>query len=71
MKMNVEREVAALQRMTVKQLRAKFAAVFGEETQANNKAWLVSEVVTTAPVTRDSRLPLSGSSLVREYKARR
>jgi hypothetical protein len=45
MKMNVERELAALQRMTVKQLRAKFAEVFGDETQANNKAWLVKRIL--------------------------
>lgn len=44
MKMNVEREVAALQRMTVKELRAKYAEVFGEETPAHNKAWLVKRI---------------------------
>ncbi len=35
------REVAALQRMTVKQLRQRYAEVFGEETNGHNKAWLV------------------------------
>ncbi|MSR55826.1 MAG: DUF2924 domain-containing protein, partial [Gemmataceae bacterium] len=38
--MNVGREVAALLRMTVKQLRQKYAEVFGEETNGHNKAWL-------------------------------
>jgi len=27
--------------MTVKELRDKYAEIFGEETPANNKAWLV------------------------------
>jgi hypothetical protein len=44
MTMNIAREVAALQRMTVKQLRDKYAEVFGEETPAHNKAWLVKRI---------------------------
>jgi len=44
MQMNIAKEVAALQRMTVKELRAKYADAFGEETNANNKAWLVKRV---------------------------
>lgn len=42
--MNVAKEVAALQRMTVGQLREKFAEVFGEETRAGNKVWLVKRI---------------------------
>ena len=37
-------EVAALQRMTVKELRARYAEVFGEATNANNRAWLVKRI---------------------------
>jgi hypothetical protein len=44
MEMNVGREVAALQRMTVKQLRQKYAEVFGEDTNGHNKAWLVKRI---------------------------
>src|SRR5262245_1198534 len=44
MHLNVGKEVAALQRMTVKELRAKYAEVFGEETPAHNKAWLVKRI---------------------------
>ncbi len=44
MEMNVGREVAALQRMTVKQLREKYAEVFGEDTNGHNKAWLVKRI---------------------------
>jgi hypothetical protein len=42
--MNVDKEVAALQRMTVNQLREKFAEVFGEATRAGNKSWLVKRI---------------------------
>jgi Protein of unknown function (DUF2924) len=40
----VAREVAALQRMTTKQLCEKYAAVFGEATNGRNKAWLVRRI---------------------------
>jgi Protein of unknown function (DUF2924) len=43
-KTNFKRDIAALQQMTNKQLRAKYAETFGEETQANNKAWLVKRI---------------------------
>jgi hypothetical protein len=44
MHLNVGKEVAALQRMTVKELREKYAEAFGEETNANNKVWLVKRI---------------------------
>ena len=44
MEPNVGRAVAALERMTVKQLRQKYAEVFGEETNGHNKAWLVKRI---------------------------
>ncbi len=44
MHLNVGKEVAALKRMTVKELRAKYAEVFGEDTPANNKGWLVKRI---------------------------
>jgi hypothetical protein len=34
-------EIAALPRLRVSELRAKFAAVFGEPTPSHNKVWLV------------------------------
>lgn len=45
MSVNVARELAALPRMTVNELRAKYAEVFGEATNANNKAWLVKRIL--------------------------
>ncbi len=44
MRMNVDKEVAALQRMTVGALREKFADVFGESTNARHKQWLVKRI---------------------------
>lgn len=44
MSLNVGREMAALQRMTVKQLRQRYIEVFGEETNGHNKPWLVRRI---------------------------
>ena len=45
MSLNVGKEVAALQRMTVRELRNRYAEIFGEETRAGNKAWLVKRII--------------------------
>ena len=45
MQMNVAKEVAALQRMTVQELRAKYAEAFGEGTNSKNKGWLIKRIV--------------------------
>lgn len=42
--LNIAKEVAALERMTAKQLRDKFAEVFGETTNANNRVWLLKRI---------------------------
>jgi hypothetical protein len=44
MEMNVGKEVAALRRMTVNELRAKYTDVFGEPTNARHKEWLVRRI---------------------------
>jgi hypothetical protein len=44
MDLNVEKEVAAMKRMTVNELRAKYTEVFGEETKARHKEWLVRPI---------------------------
>jgi hypothetical protein len=38
--LNVEKEVAALQRMTVNELRERYREVFGEESRSRNKQFL-------------------------------
>jgi len=44
MDLNIVKEVAALQRLAVKELRGRYAEVFGDTTNANNKAWLVKRI---------------------------
>lgn len=39
-RLNIAREVAALRRMTVRELRARYTEVFGEATRSGNKDWL-------------------------------
>ena len=62
MSLNVAREVAALQRLTVPQLRRRYAEVYGETTNANNRAWLVRRIVwpQDMPIEKDaSHWPLA------------
>jgi hypothetical protein len=42
--LNLVNEVAALQRLTIGQLRQRFAELFGEATHASNRAWLVKRI---------------------------
>ena len=44
MPVNTAKEVAALERMTVGELRLRYAEVFNEETKAGNKAWLIKRI---------------------------
>lgn len=39
-RLNIAREVAALKRMTVKELRGRYVEVFDEATRSGNKDWL-------------------------------
>jgi hypothetical protein len=42
--LNIVNEVAALQRLSVGQLRQRFAELFGEATAASNRTWLVKRI---------------------------
>lgn len=44
MQINVGKEVAAMQRMTLKELQNRYAELFGEATKVGNKAWLVKRI---------------------------
>ena len=44
MNMNVGKEIAALNHMTVPQLRDRYAELFGDQTRTSNRAWLVKRV---------------------------
>jgi hypothetical protein len=41
---NIVNEVAALQRLSVGQLRQRFAELFGEATAASNRTWLLKRI---------------------------
>src|SRR5262245_64029044 len=41
---NLATEIAALPRLRVSELRARFVAVFGEPTPSHNKVWLVKRI---------------------------
>jgi hypothetical protein len=42
--LNIVNEVATLERLSVGQLRQRFAELFGEATQASNRTWLVKRI---------------------------
>jgi hypothetical protein len=42
--LNIVHEVATLERLTVGQLRQRFAELFGEATLASNRTWLVKRI---------------------------
>ena len=44
MTVNIGKELAALQRLTIKELKTRYAEVFGEATNAANRAWLVKRI---------------------------
>jgi hypothetical protein len=43
--LNIVNEVAALQRLSIGQLRQRFAELFGEATAASNRTWLVKRII--------------------------
>jgi len=45
MHVNVDKEVAALEAMTVAELRSRYGEVFGEESRVRQKTWLVRRIV--------------------------
>jgi len=44
MPLSIAKELAVLQRMTTRELRAKYADVFREETHATNRTWLIKRI---------------------------
>ncbi len=116
MALNIGKEVSAMKRMTVTQLRERYGEVFGESCRSNHKQWLVKRIAwrlqaneegdlserarkraaelandadlrmkappqkksspaprgrkvqATIKRTHDSRIPMPGTVLTREYK---
>jgi Protein of unknown function (DUF2924) len=44
MQLNVQKEVSALKRLTIKDLRAKYAELFGDQTRTGNRTWLLRRI---------------------------
>ena len=44
MPLNIDKEVAAMKRMTVGQLQEKYAEVYGESTNGRHKEWLMKRI---------------------------
>jgi hypothetical protein len=53
---HVATEIAALPRLRVSELRAKFAAVFGEPTPSHNKVWLIKRIAWRLQAQAESDL---------------
>ena len=54
--MNVEKELAALRRMSVDDLRLRYAEVFGETTNGRHKDWLVKRIIYRMQVEAEGDL---------------
>jgi hypothetical protein len=57
MSKSIEKQVAAMQRMSVAELRAEYAGAFGEPTRAGNRAWLVKRVAWRLQADAEGDLP--------------
>jgi hypothetical protein len=54
--MSIHHEIAALHRLTFKQLRARYAEVYGEGTSAANRAWLIRRIAYRLQVLAEGDL---------------
>lgn len=58
-RLNMAREVAALKRMTVKELRGRYVEVFGEATRSGNKNWLWKRIAWRMQANAEGGLMLN------------
>ena len=54
--LNIIKEVAQMERMTVDELRARFAEVFGEPTNGRHKQWLIKRIAWRMQANAEGRL---------------
>ena len=66
MEINVGKELAALERMTVDDLRGRYAQVFGEPTNARHKQWLVRRIIWRMQAMADGDLSERARQRARE-----
>ena len=53
MQQDFEKEVARFREMTVIELRARYAELFGESTGVTNKGWLCKRLACGVPLTQE------------------
>ncbi len=56
MQLNVAKEVAALQRLTIGNLRLRYAEAFGEQATTNNRPWLIKRIAWRLQVLAEGDL---------------
>ena len=73
-RLNVARDLAAIEKMTVKQLRAKYAKLFGDESRSGNRQWLLRRcawrVQALAEGDLSERARRRAEELARDYDLR-
>jgi hypothetical protein len=63
---NVTKEVAGLRHLTVPELRARYAEVFGEPTLTKNRLWLVKRLAWRLQALAEGDLPERARKLAAE-----
>ena len=66
---NIGKEVAAMQRMTVAELRGKYAEVFGEETRSRHKQHLIRRIAWRIQANAEGGLSERARQRARELAA--
>ncbi len=56
MQLNIAKEVASMKRMTMQDLRARYAEAFGDSTNAANRAWLIKRIAWRLQATAEGDL---------------
>ena len=69
MGMKIGREVAAMRRMTVAELREKYAAVFGEDTRCRHKDYLIRRIAWRMQASTEGGLSERARRRARELAA--
>jgi len=66
MALNIGKEMTALKRMTVPELRRKYAAVFGEDTMSRHKEFLIRRIIWRIQVNEEGGLSERARQRARE-----
>ena len=70
MEVNIVNEVAALRRLSVAQLRLRFAELFGENTNASNRTWLTKRILWRMQALAEGDLSQRAAELARDADPR-